>query len=715
MNIINKPVNMLLEELIEIKILVSSPSDVKEERLAVDEVCQELNESNSESNIHLRLIKWENFQPGIDEDPQTVINRQTPEYDIYLGIMWHRFGTSTKHAESGTAEEFERAYQIWEKDKNLKIWFYFKEQAIPYKDLDGKQFDRVQKFRKKIGEKGAFYKTFDDINEFKEVLRINLQKYIWQITKQIIYSQKEIKASIKSESPVETFIEETFELHGKKLQSTNDLEEIWKEPNDYLLEMGDGRKIQNFTLSDLFEKVVYKDIWVEPPDFLLTNYLDYYIIIITAVPGNGKTTYLLLFVSLLLAKNKTVKTDHLVSKPIIFMKNDSFSSKKYFEKLTDSLLVMDLPKISDNQYDIFELNKTNRNILILTQYPDQSKELYTYLKKEHFTVKRIDLDKSFKNNNLDKLLMNIIKNTKIKIKNNNLDDIVSKTVRKIEDPHANIKEKLLFITLALKPYIQDPALTLSLEKVDQFQRPVDLYINRIRGIKNLDPNKLGNALGFYLDVLYYIKKGFQEQNIKDFPIFLTKNGILKKISERFSLHPPLADILEIGNIVSLSAYNEIYEELEENGFGGAVLEKLNTEVIPIKRNKLIKDSYTSFIKSFIQDIHDDIVADALIICLSEKNILITTILNRLKSLYDRDSRKEIGLWFLETYIEINLESYEKNFLGDTIFLELLLENGDTSQISFFKGLYYTLFENKHNYSKAEEAYLKSQTPNSNNN
>ena len=74
-------------------------------------------------------------------------------------------------------------------------------------------------------------------------------------------------------------------------------------------------------------------------------------------------------------------------------------------------------------------------------------------------------------------------------------------MRKIEDPHANIKEKLLFITLALKPYIQDPALTLSLEKVDQFQRPVDLYINRIRGIKNLDPNKLGNALGFYLDVL----------------------------------------------------------------------------------------------------------------------------------------------------------------------------------------------------------------------
>ena len=40
-------------------------------------------------------------------DPQQIINSQvSDEYDIFIGILWTRFGTPTERAGSGTEEEF---------------------------------------------------------------------------------------------------------------------------------------------------------------------------------------------------------------------------------------------------------------------------------------------------------------------------------------------------------------------------------------------------------------------------------------------------------------------------------------------------------------------------------------------------------------------------------------------------------------------------------
>ncbi|MYD31374.1 MAG: DUF4062 domain-containing protein, partial [Nitrospira sp. SB0661_bin_20] len=58
------------------------------------------------------VVRWETrTTPGFGKDPQDVINKQISDaYDIFIGIMWTRFGTPTPRAGSGTEEEFLRAY-----------------------------------------------------------------------------------------------------------------------------------------------------------------------------------------------------------------------------------------------------------------------------------------------------------------------------------------------------------------------------------------------------------------------------------------------------------------------------------------------------------------------------------------------------------------------------------------------------------------------------
>src|SRR4051794_11197900 len=89
---------------------VSSPGDVATERSVTPRIVSELNGVYLQATGHILWpLMWETMSGGLGEDPQAVINRQTPDYDIFVGIVWSRFGTPTKRAGSGTEEEFDRA------------------------------------------------------------------------------------------------------------------------------------------------------------------------------------------------------------------------------------------------------------------------------------------------------------------------------------------------------------------------------------------------------------------------------------------------------------------------------------------------------------------------------------------------------------------------------------------------------------------------------
>ena len=167
-----------------LKVFVASPEDVSEERDCLEEVIRELNMIWAQQlSIRLELICWETHTyPGFGEDPQAVINEQiSQDFDIFIGLMWYRFGTPTGRAGSGTVEEFSRAKKRYDQNPDsLQLMIYFKDAPapIPPSELDLEQVARVSEFRSSLGEQGGLYKTFQTVSEFKNLVRMHLSLFV---------------------------------------------------------------------------------------------------------------------------------------------------------------------------------------------------------------------------------------------------------------------------------------------------------------------------------------------------------------------------------------------------------------------------------------------------------------------------------------------------------------------------------------------------------
>ena len=166
-----------------LQVFVASPSDLVDERKVLEEVIDEINLTWSDAhNIRLELVKWETHtRPEFGEDGQDVINRQIgDEYDIFLGVMWGRFGSCTNRADSGTEEEFDRAYsRLKTSPGSVQIMFYFKDAGIPPSKMDPAQLVKVQEFKRKIAsEYGGLYHEFESLDEFGMKSRIHLSKLL---------------------------------------------------------------------------------------------------------------------------------------------------------------------------------------------------------------------------------------------------------------------------------------------------------------------------------------------------------------------------------------------------------------------------------------------------------------------------------------------------------------------------------------------------------
>jgi hypothetical protein len=173
-----------------IRTFLASPGDVGPERDAASEIVSELNAIWSKFlGLTLELIRWETHAyPGIGDDAQFVINEEiADDYDLFVGIMWMKFGTPTQRAGSGTEEEFNRAYQRYTRDpQSVRIMFYFKSPPSPTDVVDQHQIEAVAAFRQKVGNQGVLYWTFQDEQHFATLLRMHLslqmQHYHGQFT-----------------------------------------------------------------------------------------------------------------------------------------------------------------------------------------------------------------------------------------------------------------------------------------------------------------------------------------------------------------------------------------------------------------------------------------------------------------------------------------------------------------------------------------------------
>ncbi len=157
-----------------VNVFVACPRELEAERHVLGEVVLELNNTWADFfGLRLALLHWlSHAWPAVGTDGQDVVNRQIGDnYEIFLGFVGSGLGTPTPRADSGTAEELDRALARHERDLgSVSIMFYFK--AVPAAE------DAVRVFRERIRGRGVLDWTFADGSEFEQLVRIHLSRQI---------------------------------------------------------------------------------------------------------------------------------------------------------------------------------------------------------------------------------------------------------------------------------------------------------------------------------------------------------------------------------------------------------------------------------------------------------------------------------------------------------------------------------------------------------
>ncbi len=182
-----------------IQIFVSCPSDVEQEKTIVKKVCERVNSTliKSKCGIQFKVREWSEVWGQIGIHAQDSINSQISDYDIYLGILWMKFGTPTSNVnpetgqvfQSGTEEEFYSAYSRWERDNSVRINFFFKNNSELKNSESLEQYGKVVKFKEKLLPYGIV-QSFDSHTTFEQ----NVADYLYEIgIKYCVDKKKEIK------------------------------------------------------------------------------------------------------------------------------------------------------------------------------------------------------------------------------------------------------------------------------------------------------------------------------------------------------------------------------------------------------------------------------------------------------------------------------------------------------------------------------------------
>jgi hypothetical protein len=208
-----------------LRVFLASPSDTAKERECLQRVVTELNRLWSDlHSLELELVRWETHAyPGFGSDAQDVINREIgDDYEIFIGILWSRFGTPTQRAPSGTQEEFEKAYHRYVMaPESISLLFYFKDSPVPPSQISPADIELVQKFKARIASAGGLYWCFETEVDFEPLVRLHLAKVLKEWGQRIESPASGAVAVIQRDGAIE---DECFaSIEQESCEDANDL------------------------------------------------------------------------------------------------------------------------------------------------------------------------------------------------------------------------------------------------------------------------------------------------------------------------------------------------------------------------------------------------------------------------------------------------------------------------------------------------------------
>jgi tetratricopeptide (TPR) repeat protein len=218
-----------IEMLQNVRIFVASPGDVTKEREHLRQVADKLNQSIAhELGFNVEIVGWETHViPEMGERPQAIINKQIDPYDVFVGVMWKRFGTPTGEAESGTEEEFNIAFECRKKFGTPCILFYFNQEPfMPRTPQDLKQMEKVMEFRDRLSQEGLFWE-YTGSESFRDIVDTHLSRLIVQWSKR----KEEETPKPKKEQVLEPYFAQPYALQENFVgrQKERDLLSEWLE------------------------------------------------------------------------------------------------------------------------------------------------------------------------------------------------------------------------------------------------------------------------------------------------------------------------------------------------------------------------------------------------------------------------------------------------------------------------------------------------------
>jgi tetratricopeptide (TPR) repeat protein len=166
-----------------VKVFIASPNDLAIERRAFKEVVDELNKGFGRgAHVEFEPLGWEDALSLVGRRSQSVINQDVDACDVFVLVMWRRWGQEAPDAapySSYTEEEFYRALARFEKDGKPAIFVFFKHIDPAQMADPGPQLVKVLAFRKQLEQtRTVLYRGFDNDASFRAEIDNHLVAFV---------------------------------------------------------------------------------------------------------------------------------------------------------------------------------------------------------------------------------------------------------------------------------------------------------------------------------------------------------------------------------------------------------------------------------------------------------------------------------------------------------------------------------------------------------
>jgi len=168
-----------------IKVFLASPGDLSNERLAAKTVVDEFNKLWANTlGYHVELVGWEDTVSRYGR-PQELINQDLDLCELFIGMMWKKWGTPPSldgQYTSGFEEEFERSIRKRREEGRPEISLLFKQVDPDLLNDPGDELKKVRAFRERIiAQKTILFETFTDVRDLEGKIRSCVTNYVQRL------------------------------------------------------------------------------------------------------------------------------------------------------------------------------------------------------------------------------------------------------------------------------------------------------------------------------------------------------------------------------------------------------------------------------------------------------------------------------------------------------------------------------------------------------